>query len=176
MLASQIQQFHQIQKMQPKLLCYFSIIVSSSTYSLSSAFLTNNYVSTNNKQYNTRSYSSSRYYYSSFNAKNKDLYRYNSILSSSLSSQSNSDSEKSIPIINKDNKAKIIFLGTPEVAATSLETLVKESVKDDSIYDIVGVVTQPPKRRKRRGKVIPSPVGEMAEKLNIPILCPEKVS
>lgn len=163
--------------MQPKLLCYFSIIVSSSTYSLSSAFLTNNYVSTNNnKQHNTRSYSSSRYYYSSFNAKNKDLCRHNSMLSSSLSSQSNSDSEKSIPIINKDNKAKIIFLGTPEVAATSLETLVKESVKDDSVYDIVGVVTQPPKRRKRRGKVIPSPVGEMAEKLNTPMLCPEKVS
>ena len=37
-------------------------------------------------------------------------------------------------------------------------------------------MTQPPKRRKRRGKEIPSPVGLMAEELNIPVLCPEKVS
>jgi len=39
---------------------------------------------------------------------------------------------------------------------------------------MVGVVTQPPKRRKRRGKVVPSPVGLVAEELNIPVLCPEK--
>jgi len=38
-------------------------------------------------------------------------------------------------------------------------------------------VTQPPKRRKRRGKVIPSPVGYAAEELGIPlILCPEKAN
>ena len=41
---------------------------------------------------------------------------------------------------------------------------------------IVFMITQPPKRRKRRGKIIASPVGETAEKLDIPILCPKKVS
>jgi methionyl-tRNA formyltransferase len=45
-----------------------------------------------------------------------------------------------------------------------------------SKFEVVGVVTQPPKRRKRKGKVIPSPVGLLAEELNIPVLCPEKVS
>lgn len=71
-------------------------------------------------------------------------------------------------------KARILFLGTPEVAATSLERIVAESKKDDSPYEVVGVVTQPPKRRKRRGKEVPSPVGLAAEELEIPVLTPEK--
>jgi methionyl-tRNA formyltransferase len=37
----------------------------------------------------------------------------------------------------------------------------------------VGVVTQPPKRRKRGGSEIPSPLGFIAEELGLPILCPE---
>ncbi len=37
----------------------------------------------------------------------------------------------------------------------------------------MGVVTQPPKRRKRGGSEIPSPVGFVAEELGLPILCPE---
>ena len=114
-------------------------------------------------------------------------------------------------------KARIVFLGTPEVAATSLQAIVEDSKKEDryvyfirkrfslwfvcnmiilyfdsrilfvsyiyiyflfvkiSLFEVVGVVTQPPKRRKRRGKVIPSPVGFAAEELEIPVLCPEKV-
>lgn len=44
-----------------------------------------------------------------------------------------------------------------------------------SVFEVVGVVTQPPKRRKRKGKEIPSPVGLLAEELDIPVLCPEKV-
>jgi methionyl-tRNA formyltransferase len=71
-------------------------------------------------------------------------------------------------------KARIFFLGTPDVAANSLTRLVKESKKDSSGYEIVGVVTQPPKRRKRRGKEIQSPVGIAAEELEIPVLTPEK--
>jgi len=72
------------------------------------------------------------------------------------------------------NKARIVFLGTPDVAATTLQTLVHESRKENSPYAIVSVVTQPPKRRKRRGKEEPSPVGLMADQLQIPVLCPEK--
>lgn len=68
----------------------------------------------------------------------------------------------------------MLFLGTPDVAATSLRTLVDASKKEDSCFEIIGVVTQPPKRRKRRGKVVPSPVGLVAEELDIPVLCPEK--
>lgn len=73
-------------------------------------------------------------------------------------------------------KAKLVFLGTPDVAATSLRTLVEHSKQGDSIFEVVSVVTQPPKRRKRRGKEIPSPVGLAAEELNIPVLCPEKAN
>ncbi len=45
-----------------------------------------------------------------------------------------------------------------------------------SVFEVVGVVTQPPKRRKRKGKEIPSPVGLLANELDIPVLCPDKVS
>lgn len=71
-------------------------------------------------------------------------------------------------------KARILFLGTPDVAASSLNRLVEESMKESSLYEVVGVVTQPPKRRKRRGKEVPSPVGFAAEELKIPVLTPEK--
>jgi len=70
--------------------------------------------------------------------------------------------------------ARVLFLGTPDVAATSLRRIVEDSQKS-SLYNVVGVVTQPPKRRKRKGKEIPSPVGYAAEELDIPVLCPEKV-
>lgn len=73
-----------------------------------------------------------------------------------------------------NKKARLIFLGTPDVAADSLKSIVDASKKDDSVFEVVGVVTQPPKRRKRRGKEIPSPVGLVAEELGIPVLCPEK--
>lgn len=70
-------------------------------------------------------------------------------------------------------KARVVFLGTPDVAAESLKAIVKDSQKNGSPYEVVGVITQPPKRRKR-GKVTPSPVGLVAEELDIPVLCPEK--
>ena len=80
-------------------------------------------------------------------------------------------------VVNDDNnnvKARIVFLGTPDVAATSLETIYQSSQRSDSLYKLVGVVTQPPKRRKRGGKEMPSPVGIVAEKLGLRVLCPEK--
>mmetsp|Transcript_6375 Transcript_6375/g.13871 ORF Transcript_6375/g.13871 Transcript_6375/m.13871 type:complete len:440 (-) Transcript_6375:198-1517(-) len=73
-----------------------------------------------------------------------------------------------------NEKARILFLGTPDVAATSLKTLYEASQRPDSPYELVGVVTQPPKRRKRRGKEIASPVGLVAEELGLEVLCPEK--
>ena len=71
-------------------------------------------------------------------------------------------------------KAKVLFLGTPDVAATSLMRLVEDSKKDTSAYEIVGVVTQPPKRRKRRGKETRSPVAITADEFDIPVLTPVK--
>lgn len=78
--------------------------------------------------------------------------------------------------VTDSQTARVLFLGTPDVAASSLRSIVEDSQKDNSSYQVVGVVTQPPKRRKRKGKEIPSPVGYTAEELDIPVLCPEKVS
>lgn len=84
-------------------------------------------------------------------------------------------SRQSTRLHSTSEKARILFLGTPEVAATSLQTIVESSRRDEnSPYEIVGVVTQPPKRRKRRGKEEQSPVGLIATELDIPILTPEK--
>jgi len=70
-------------------------------------------------------------------------------------------------------KKRVVFLGTPEVAATTLRKLHEDSVGK---YDIVCVITQPPKRRRRKGKAEPSPVGAAAEDLGLPILSPEKAN
>lgn len=76
---------------------------------------------------------------------------------------------------SEGEKKRVVFLGTPEVAATTLERLHRESLKATSQYEIVSVITQPPRRRKRKGKLEPSPVGKVAEDLGIPVLHPEKV-
>mmetsp|Transcript_9359 Transcript_9359/g.14458 ORF Transcript_9359/g.14458 Transcript_9359/m.14458 type:complete len:389 (-) Transcript_9359:2010-3176(-) len=73
-----------------------------------------------------------------------------------------------------EEKKRVVFLGTPDVAAQSLRDIYEVSKRDDSAYEIVSVITQPPKRRKRKGKVIPSPVGLAAEEIGIPVLSPEK--
>ena len=77
---------------------------------------------------------------------------------------------------NQAAKKRVVFLGTPEVAADSLKMIHQDSLREDAPYEIVGVITQPPKRRKRKGDVIASPVGEVAETLGIPVISPESVS
>jgi methionyl-tRNA formyltransferase len=72
-----------------------------------------------------------------------------------------------------DERKRVLFLGTPDVAGTTLRTLYKATLEPDCAYRLVGVVTQPAKRRKRKGKVEPSPVGLVAEELGLTTLCPE---
>ena len=48
--------------------------------------------------------------------------------------------------------ARLVFLGTPEVAVGPLETLVA------CVHEVVGVVTRPDRRRARGGPPVPSPV------------------
>ena len=77
----------------------------------------------------------------------------------------------------ESDKKRVVFLGTPEVAATTLKTIYEDSLKDGSPYEIVGVVTQPPKRRgRKKDKLEPSPVNVIAEYLGIEVMCPEKAS
>ncbi len=63
-------------------------------------------------------------------------------------------------------KLRIIFMGTPEFAVPSLETLVENK------FDVAAVVTAPDKPQGRGQKLMPSPVKECAIKHNLPVLQP----
>ena len=64
---------------------------------------------------------------------------------------------------------KIIFMGTPDVAAASLEALI------DSRHEIQAVVTQPDKPKGRKGELTPSPVKVIAKREGIKVYQPLKV-
>ncbi len=64
---------------------------------------------------------------------------------------------------------RIVFMGTPEFAATSLRKLVAER------YNVVAVVTTPDKPAGRGQKLHQSDVKVVAEELGLPILQPEKL-
>lgn len=64
---------------------------------------------------------------------------------------------------------RLVFMGTPDFAASALEALLKS---EDSV---VGVVTQPD-RPKGRGQILtPSPVKLLAQRVQIPLLQPAKM-
>ncbi len=63
----------------------------------------------------------------------------------------------------------IVFMGTPEVAAVSLERLL------EGPDPVVGVVTQPDRPTGRGQRRAPSPVRRVAESHLIPVLTPEKL-
>lgn len=64
---------------------------------------------------------------------------------------------------------RIIFMGTPELAAVSLETLLRTPA-----FQIVAVVTQPDRPKGRDLKLQPSPVKEIARAAGLPVLQPLK--
>ena len=66
-------------------------------------------------------------------------------------------------------KEKIVFMGTPEFAVSSLRKLVEKG------FNVSLVVTQPDKPAGRGRKLTPPPVKVEAEKLKIPVLQPEKI-
>jgi hypothetical protein len=87
-----------------------------------------------------------------------------------------SSNDNNDDLSSSSSKKRVVFLGTPQVAADSLQTLYEHSIQPNSPYEIVGVITQPPKRRKRGKQVEQSPVGIMAQELGISmLLTPEKV-
>jgi methionyl-tRNA formyltransferase len=63
----------------------------------------------------------------------------------------------------------IIFMGTPEIAAVTLLTLLEGS------DPVVGVVTQPDRPTGRGQQTAPSPVRRMAESRGIPVIAPTKI-
>lgn len=81
---------------------------------------------------------------------------------------------------------KVVFLGTPEVAAMVLKDLIEASRRassdhEDGAWEVAAVVTQPgrPKGRRNKGVPQPSPVYTCAVSEGIPenmIFCPVKAS
>lgn len=64
---------------------------------------------------------------------------------------------------------RIIFMGTPEFACPTLQTLIERG------ENLVAVVTQPDRPKGRGQKLMPPPVKELALKHGIPVLQPPKV-
>lgn len=64
----------------------------------------------------------------------------------------------------------IVFFGTPQFAVPSLQLLL-----EDDRFNVLGVVTQPDKRRGRGGKLSPSPVKAIALEHNLPVWQPARI-
>lgn len=64
---------------------------------------------------------------------------------------------------------RVVFMGTPEYAAASLEALI------DAGHEVAGVFTQPDKPKGRGGKVLASPVKELAQRHDIPVFQPRRI-
>lgn len=64
---------------------------------------------------------------------------------------------------------KIVFFGTPEYAVPALKAIIA------SKHEVVAVVSQPDKPRGRSGKILPTPIKEVAQEHNIPVFQPEKI-
>lgn len=65
---------------------------------------------------------------------------------------------------------KVIFFGTPQFAVPSLERLLQHSE-----IEVLGVVTQPDKRRGRGNQLTPSPVKAVAQAHHLPVWQPQRV-
>ena len=62
---------------------------------------------------------------------------------------------------------RVVFMGTPDIAATCLKRIL------DDGFDVVGVYTQPDRPKGRGMKMVFSPVKELAMAYNIPVFQPE---
>lgn len=69
----------------------------------------------------------------------------------------------------KDKQLRVVFMGTPDFAVSSLEALINAG------FNIVGVVTAPDKPAGRGMKLTESPVKKFALEKNLRILQPEKL-
>ena len=71
-------------------------------------------------------------------------------------------------------RKRVVFLGTPSVAARSLRQLIDAAAAGrGGGFEIVGVVTQPPARARRGRGLQRSPVHETADDAGLTVLAPE---
>lgn len=69
---------------------------------------------------------------------------------------------------------RVVFLGTPAVAARSLDLMLDASATSDpaSSFEIIRVVSQPPAPVGRKKVLTPSPVHALADERGVPVLTP----
>lgn len=65
----------------------------------------------------------------------------------------------------------VIFCGTPDIAADSLQALL-----NDAAYSVTLVITQPDRPVGRKQELTPSPVKTLAIKHNLPVFQPENIN
>ena len=65
---------------------------------------------------------------------------------------------------------RIVFFGTPNFAIPTLEALI-----NNPEFEVVGVVTQPDKKRGRGSQLVPSPIKEVAIAHQLPIWQPARI-
>lgn len=65
---------------------------------------------------------------------------------------------------------KIVFFGTPDFAVPTLSSLLSHPE-----FEVVGVVTQPDKRRGRGNKLRPSPIKDVALNHSLPVFQPRRI-
>jgi methionyl-tRNA formyltransferase len=65
---------------------------------------------------------------------------------------------------------QVVFFGTPQFAVPTLQQLL-----DNPQFDVIGVVTQPDKRRGRGKQLIPSAIKKVALNHDIPIWQPQRI-
>jgi methionyl-tRNA formyltransferase len=65
---------------------------------------------------------------------------------------------------------KIVFFGTPDFAVPTLDKLLKHPD-----FEVIGVITQPDKKRERGNKLIPSAVKKLALEHNLPVWQPLRI-
>lgn len=64
---------------------------------------------------------------------------------------------------------KVVFMGTPDFAAASLQALI------DNGFDVVAVISQPDKPKGRGKKLQPTAVKVVAQEYDIPVYQPERI-
>ncbi len=69
-----------------------------------------------------------------------------------------------------NQKLKIIFMGTPDFALPSLQTLI-----DDEDFEILAVVTQEDKKIGRKQELTAPSVKQLAQKNGLPVFQPQKI-
>ena len=77
-----------------------------------------------------------------------------------------------VVIVTMSALKRVVFLGTPPVAARSLELLHEASRAGRGAFELAGVVSQPPARTGRKKLLTPSPVHALAEEIGLPLFTP----